>query len=91
MTYGPSYRIPNKIIWNNVVNEVNNSINDCIIKWSKKQHVDEKIFYECRDVMIKNIRSQIGFFKMNPANNNDVNVLKNNQSINCITQITSKR
>ena len=35
MTYGPSYRIPHTLIWNNVLNEVHNSINDCIIKWSK--------------------------------------------------------
>ena len=59
LTYGPQYRIPTKISWNDIYKEVIKSLNECTDKWHKKEHIDIKVLNEWKSSVIKQINKKI--------------------------------
>ena len=72
ITYGPNYRIPAAINWENVFNEVQNAIDTCIPHWSRKSHRDVRVFNEWKTMVILHTKCKIEKLKNNKYINKNV-------------------
>jgi len=71
-SYGPMYRIPKKVKWIQIYKEIKTSIDECIIKWSRKEHVTKQTFSEWKNEMLKHVQNNIN----NQRNTHKINVNK---------------
>ena len=58
-TYGTSYRIPQSNNWNTIYYKIKQSINESLETWSKKEHIDIRIFNEWKDMILQYVKHKI--------------------------------
>jgi hypothetical protein len=73
-SYGPSYRIPKKVKWKKILNEIESALDKCIINWSNKEGVVRQTFKEWKDAIIIRIKSKIAVL----SKHNNKHKYKNN-------------